>query len=267
MFEVILKYIRRTFITIWFWLGASIATLLTGFCVFVSGAKTHDSITYYIEHVMAAFILQWMIIPGFWKVKFSTVSERKDVENTTKSTLEDVSSRMSSHGSKTKPGFGPFILAANHNSIIDTLFMALLPFHKTYTYNAKWSFVPVFGKMCQKAGYVAIVANDPVKRKNAIPDTVKKIRDGYSVMYYPQGTRSKTPKLDIKPEDLKHGAFTIAVDSKAEILPIRIKGSHKILRRWGVADVGTVEVVTGRNFMVADVETGKEAYCKAMNSM
>lgn len=84
-------------------------------------------------------------------------------------------------------------------------------------------------------------------------------------MYYPQGSRSKTPELEIQPQDLKHGAFTAAIQSQAKILPIKIVGSHKILRPWGIADVGTVRVIRLPAFEVKDVQKGKEHFCSAMN--
>ena len=83
-------------------------------------------------------------------------------------------------------------------------------------------------------------------------------------MYYPQGTRSKTPNAQIKSEDLKHGAFSIAIKGKFKILPVTIRNSHQILRPWGIADVGKVDIILGTPFEVKDVDSGKVEFCTAI---
>jgi len=245
MFYVVsfVKWSRRILVTVWFWLGAAIGTLLMGASCKIFGANDHDSITFYIEHVMATFIELWMT--PFWSIKFMKL---KTVS------LEEITDDK-----------GPFVLAANHNSIIDTLFMSMLKFRKTYTYNVKWSWVPIFGPLCGQAGYIGIDTKNAVSRGRVVDNVISKMEQGYSVMYYPQGTRSKTPNVDIVSEDLKHGAFSIAMKGKYKILPIAIKNSHKILRPWGIADIGEVEIIIGKSFTVDNIEDGKTNFCNAVN--
>ena len=242
----ILKFLRRLFVTIWFWSGAIIATVALGICMVLSGTFTHDNITANIETIMADIIFLWMTVPGFWKLEVSKMSSVKD---------EDV-----------KQSKGPFLLAANHNSIIDTLFMAKLPYRKTYTFNLKWSWVPIFGQLCVYAGYIGIDTSSSEQKAKVVPKIIDKMKEGYSIMIYPQGTRSLTPEDNLYPSHLKHGTFSIAKEGKFKIMPFAIKGSNKALMRGGWADIATIELIQCAPFEVEEVEQGKIDFCRAINS-
>jgi 1-acyl-sn-glycerol-3-phosphate acyltransferase len=82
--------------------------------------------------------------PGFWTLN---IYKDKNIPNT------DLSK-------------GPFILAPNHTSIIDTLYIAILNYKKTYSYNLKWSWVPLFGQLCLLADYIGIDKIDMKKIKS-----------------------------------------------------------------------------------------------------
>lgn len=245
-----LKWVRRLLLTIWFWTGAAIATILTTMLVIATFAfsprhVTHDSITFVIENLMAGMIMLWMELPGFWTLESYTVSNVKE---------ETISQEQ-----------GPFILAANHNSIVDTLFIALLPYRKSYTYNAKYRFVPLFGQLCVLAGYVDIDTSNPEQRAKCVEKIGSKLQEGYSMMLYPEGTRNKTPKNGVQPEKLKSGMFRISSQYGVKIFPIRLVGTNEVLRPWGIVDSGTIKVIMAAPYVVPkefdlDAERMKFAY-------
>ena len=219
--------LRKILITLWFWTGTVLATLITGLVVLMSvpfrelnQRQTHDRITFHIEYIMACFIYYWMTLPRIWSytVLYESDEAREAVINNK----------------------GAFILTSNHSSIIDTLFMAMLPFQKTYTYNGKWSNVPIFGKMCKEAGYVD--THPKTKEKQSVVDTViKRVNSGYSVMIYPEGTRTKDPtKLT---EKIKTGAFRIAQGSQRPVLPLAFLGMYRGMSRYGIVDIAKMACV------------------------
>lgn len=245
-FWVIIKWFRRVLITIWFWFWASIATLMLQVAVFVFGARDHNTITWLIENLMANMIYLAMTLPGIWKF---TPYHTDGVKG---SDYDDVN--------------GPFLLAANHNSIVDTLFMAIFPSKKSYTFNLKWSWVPIFGPLCVKAGYVGIDSTNSTEKAKVVPNVIAMMELGYSMMIYPQGARCTTPLADINPVDLKHGTFTIAKQSGFKVLPIAIRGTDTAMRRGGWCDIATIDVIVCKPFNVTDVEQGKKDYCDAINA-
>jgi 1-acyl-sn-glycerol-3-phosphate acyltransferase len=161
---------------------------------------------------------------------------------------------------------GPFLLAANHNSIVDTLFMAMLPHKKSYTFNAKWSWVPIFGPLCVEAGYVSIDTSNPAQKAQVVSNIIAKMKAGYSMMIYPQGSRSITPEKFLTKADLKHGTFTIAKEGNFKVLPICIQGTDQAMRRGGWCDVATINIIVCKPFEVQELEQGKEDFCHALNT-
>lgn len=244
--RLILIWFRRLLVTVWFWLWTAVATILLQIAVSVLGARNHDQITWLIENVMANLIYLAMTLPRIWSFEVYHVSDVND---------EDYYENA-----------GPFLLAANHNSIIDTLFMALLPYRKSYTFNLKWSWVPIFGPLCVKAGYVGIDTSNSEQKGKVVPAIVDMMSKNYSMMIYPQGSRSVEPDKLLTPEDLKHGTFTIAKNGMFKVLPIAIKGTQHAMMRGGWCDVATIQLIMCRPFEVNNVEDGKIMFCTAINN-
>ena len=63
------------------------------------------------------------------------------------------------------------------------------------------------------------------KSAEAIVDGIKLLRSGYSMVVFPEGTRSKGGDI----AEFKAGSFKLAIKSKCIIVPITINGTHKLL--------------------------------------
>lgn len=235
--------LKKILLTLWFWLVVIIATAITGvlsllvlttqilYMIFFPPHKLfdlHDIITIIIENVMAGMIYECMVGPGFWKVSAYTAGdiEMKDLQK------------------------GRYILAPNHTSIIDTLLIAMFSNRKTYTFNMKWAWVPGFGQLCLLAGYVGISSGN---KSTVVKRISEKVKKGYSVMIYPEGTRSKNPDA-LQP--LKTGAFRIAQNTQTPVLPITIKGTAAAVDRYGLVDTGVIKIAFGEPFDVEKDEGG-----------
>jgi len=75
------------------------------------------------------------------------------------------------------------------------------------------------------AGYISIDREGTRETVEAMNEAVQKIRDGMSVVIFPEGSRS--PDGSIQP--FKKGGFTLAIKSKVPIVPIAISGSRDIM--------------------------------------
>lgn len=245
--------LRKILITIWFWLGVCLGAILAGaFSILFQIVNiftkqqgwgeimsSHDFITLCIEFFMADLIYYWMTVPRIWKV---TEYSSTKIDNINKLLRKN------------------YVLASNHTSIIDTMFMATFPFKKTYTYNKKWSKIPVFGWLCLWADYVGIT---PENKSRIVEMTVDKVKQGYSVMIYPEGTRSKTPWIL---QELKTGAFRVAKDADVKVMPIVFHGCSDAVNRYGIADIAHVKIAFLMPFEVEDVKEGVEKFRRTVNS-
>jgi 1-acyl-sn-glycerol-3-phosphate acyltransferase len=251
-FYFLIKWIRRLLLTVWFWTGVAFANIVTSIIVLVTflalpRAVSHDFVTFMIENVMSNIIMLWMELPGFWKVNTYT-SNVADSEITAEN--------------------GPFILAANHNSMVDTLFISLLPYRKSYTYNAKYKYAPLFGQLCVAAGYVDINMSSPEERAKCTQKIGQKIQEGYSMMLYPEGTRNKTPYLGVDHEKLKSGLFRISSETGTNILPIKFIGTEKLFGSYGIIDSGEVKVIFCKPYKIEknyDIVEERKRFAEIIN--
>ena len=87
--------------------------------------------------------------------------------------------------------------------------------------------IPIFGRAMRKAGYISI---DRCNRESAFESlnvAAKKIKDGVSVLIFPEGTRSRDGKI----RSFKKGGFVMAVDSGVPIVPIVLTGTSSIMTK------------------------------------
>ncbi len=85
--------------------------------------------------------------------------------------------------------------------------------------------VPFLGIACEKLGHIYIDRSNTQAALNSISIAKKKITGGTSVLFFPEGSRSRDGKL----RNFKKGAFKMALDLGIPILPVAINNTRKIL--------------------------------------
>lgn len=115
----------------------------------------------------------------------------------------------------------PGILIANHTSFLDILAVGMLHPKIIFLVN-DWVYnSPIFGKAVQLAGFY------PVSNgiDNGVEHLQKKVAQGYSLMAFPEGTRSTTNKV----RRFHKGAFFLAEKLNLDIIPVLIHGNSEVL--------------------------------------
>ena len=87
--------------------------------------------------------------------------------------------------------------------------------------------VPIFGGAISRYGIIAIDRKNRERAMESIERAARIIREGKSVMTYPEGTRS--PLGQIRP--FKKGVFHLAIKSGVPIVPISIIGSGEVMAK------------------------------------
>ena len=127
---------------------------------------------------------------------------------------------------------GPYLVCANHQTVLDVVFLAATLKRQQPNFMAKAELfkVPVLGWLVRKLGAF------PVSRGRgdvgAVKHAIDLLENGRSVGMFPQGTRCP----DREPQDcpVKFGAGLIAARSGVQVLPVHIKMKNyrwKFLRR------------------------------------
>ncbi len=132
------------------------------------------------------------------------------------------------------PRRGPFVMAANHYTELDVLYMIDLIWRikRLPRFLAKSSIwkVPVVGKVMTDSGQI------PVERggggaAGSIRGAEKVVADGSAVVVYPEGTLTREPGL--WPMRGKTGAARIALEADVPVIPVAHWGIQEIMPRYG----------------------------------
>ncbi len=114
-----------------------------------------------------------------------------------------------------------YIYMSNHQGNFDIpILQAYLPVQFRWLAKAELFNIPVFGYAMGRAGHISI---DRFNRKSALKslkNAARIIRNGVSVLIFPEGTRSSDGNI----RQFKKGGFVLAVDSGVQIIPVIIHG-------------------------------------------
>lgn len=123
-----------------------------------------------------------------------------------------------------------YIIVANHQSIVDIFILFRLMIHFKWVSKIEIFKIPLIGWNMYLNRYIALNRENTKSQARMIQSCIKTVRQGSSVMIFPEGTRSLSRKM----RKFKKGAFDIAVKTSAPILPIVIDGSSKAMPHKGI---------------------------------
>ena len=114
-----------------------------------------------------------------------------------------------------------FCFVSNHTSMLDIILMlGRLKARAGFVAKIELLFVPVINVMIAMTHSVFINRKNLRASINAIHKAGENIRKGHSMVIFPEGTRSKTGEI----AQFKHGAFRMATESGACVVPVTVKG-------------------------------------------
>jgi 1-acyl-sn-glycerol-3-phosphate acyltransferase len=148
------------------------------------------------------------------------------------------------HGLERLKSEQPCVYAANHQSLFD-VFVVLGKLPVQFRWLAKEELFRLFvmGRAMKATGYIPINRSDHRKAFESINLAAQKVKNGVSIVIFPEGTRSEDGVL----QEFKKGGFILAIKSQQPIVPISISGSHRVVPRknkW-IIQPGTVRMTIG----------------------
>ena len=120
------------------------------------------------------------------------------------------------------------IIVANHQSAFDIYALtAYLPVQIRWIAKEMLFKIPVLGWGMRASGYISIDRENPKKAMRALQAAARNIREGRTIVIFPEGTRTYDGRL----LEFKKGVFHIAKRSRAHIVPLTIDGTFDIMHR------------------------------------
>lgn len=119
----------------------------------------------------------------------------------------------------------PFIMVSNHLSNADIPVISNLPWEMKWIAKKELFDVPVLGWLLKWAGDIPVDRSSGSKRAAIFQRCKYYLERNVSVIFFPEGTRSKSGKLN----KFAVGAFDLAIKEKIPVLPIVLDGTQKCL--------------------------------------
>jgi 1-acyl-sn-glycerol-3-phosphate acyltransferase len=91
--------------------------------------------------------------------------------------------------------------------------------------------IPVLGYVMGLGGFIYVDRGDRDSRRKAVEASVATLRQGISLLVFPEGTRSPDGKL----LPFRPGPFSMAIEAQVPVVPITVHGSRRLMpkgRNW-----------------------------------
>jgi 1-acyl-sn-glycerol-3-phosphate acyltransferase len=129
------------------------------------------------------------------------------------------------HGPRPKRGPGCAVCVSNHCSHVDVFLISHVPWEMKWLAKRSLFNIPFIGWGMWLAKDVPIRRASPAAAMAALDECARWLERGVPVMIFPEGTRSKTGEM----QGFKDGAFRLAIDSGADVLPMAVAGTEGAL--------------------------------------
>ena len=133
--------------------------------------------------------------------------------------------RVEVQGLENVPTDEGVILAANHRSFMDSIFLALAsPDPVAFVAKAEYFDNPVTRQLFTSTGQIPLRRGSPAGAREALAAASEVLADGGTLGIYPEGTRSRDGKLHRG----KLGPARLAAATGAAIVPVGLVGTDKV---------------------------------------
>jgi 1-acyl-sn-glycerol-3-phosphate acyltransferase len=120
-----------------------------------------------------------------------------------------------------------YVVVSNHQSLADIPIIAHLVMDTKWLAKAELFRVPAIGWMMRMAGDVPVDRADRRNSARALLQCARYLRDGCSVVFFPEGTRSRDGRV----LPFNDGPFQLAIREGLPVLPLVVSGSGAALPR------------------------------------
>ena len=183
---------------------------------------------YFFIRGFASFIERWIAS----RVSLATVEETDWEKNKTprkwaKGLVNIVGGRITVVGAENMPK-GAVVIVANHQGSFDIpVLIGYVPKPFGFISKVEVLKIPIVGAWMRIMNCVFMDRSNRAKSAEAIGTGVEVLKQGHSLVIFPEGTRSKGGPV----QNFKAGSVRLAMDAMVPIVPIAIDGTADILEK------------------------------------
>ena len=170
------------------------------------------------------------------------VSEREGIRRACLTFVDHLIEKWDFHinitGAENLPAEGPVVYISNHQSYADALgTLKLISENHQIGYIGKDYFgkIPYFGKWVTRTRCLYVQRGNTRNSLRIIGEGVEYLTDGFSLLIFPEGTRSKTEQLG----EFKPGSFKLATKAGVPIIPLSLNDGRRLYEDQEYVKKGT----------------------------
>jgi 1-acyl-sn-glycerol-3-phosphate acyltransferase len=122
-----------------------------------------------------------------------------------------------------------YVMVANHQSLADIIVLYQIRAQFKWVAKAELFDIPVLGWCMSLGKHIKLERGDFSSIKKVYREAAEWLKQGMSVLFFPEGTRTETGELG----EFQNGAFKLAIKEKAPVLPIVISGTRDAIPKGG----------------------------------
>ncbi|MGC9311909.1 MAG: lysophospholipid acyltransferase family protein [Sediminispirochaetaceae bacterium] len=137
------------------------------------------------------------------------------------------------------PSGGNLVFVANHQSAYDIpLIMAVIPRNIGFIAKKELKFLPIVSGWMRAMKCIFIDRSSPRRARSGIDRAIANLRNGHSMVVFPEGTRSRSNRMG----EFHRGSLQIAYRAGSTIVPLTIKDSYRLREEHDRITPGAVEL-------------------------
>ncbi len=121
----------------------------------------------------------------------------------------------------------PHVFCSNHLSLMDTpaIFVSMPVQCRIMAKKVLFN-LPFLGWHLRRSGHLPVDRQSPKAALRSLEAAAARVREGASVVFFPEGTRSRTGETG----EFKHGAALLAIKAGVPLLPVAVCGTREVLK-------------------------------------
>ncbi len=119
------------------------------------------------------------------------------------------------------------VFVANHQSAMDIpILFVYLPAQFRFVAKRSLFLLPFLGWHLHRSGHIPVDRGKPHEALKSLDQAARKVREGRSVVLFPEGSRSRDGQL----RPFKGGTFYLAIRAGVPLVPITLNGTRDVLK-------------------------------------
>jgi 1-acyl-sn-glycerol-3-phosphate acyltransferase len=221
---------RSVLVSLWVWFAIGTLIVLWVPVMVVARLLDRDPALYYAGYTLRILGRSMTYVNPFWKVNLE--------------------------GAFPENPRNPYVVVSNHFSQADPPIIARVPWEMKWVAKKALFDLPFAGWLLKMSGDISVDRSDKRSRAQVLETSASYLRRKCSVMFFPEGTRSRNGRV----QRFSDGAFRLAIKEGVPVLPIAIDGTHDALPKhsiWFNPSVETIRVEVLEPVATNDYEPGE----------